>query len=246
MMKAEQDYWKHVLQRVVEVICVVVERGLAFRGKDETFGLPCNGNFLGILELIAKFDPFLHAHINRHGNKGTGHPSYLSKTSFEEVIQLLAEKVLEEIMKEIKEAGYFSVSVDSTPDVAKVDQLTVIVRYVSLIDGKLMERFLTFIKLMDHSGQKIAEQILNVFEKLDIDFAKCRGQSYDNAANMAGKYNGVQQNILEKNEFSKFIPSSGLYLNLVGIAAVNSCLDAVNFFGVVNELYCFFSASTRR
>ena len=99
---------------------------------------------------------------------------------------------------------------------------------------------------MDHSGEKIAEQILNVFEKLDIDFEKCRGQSYDNAANMAGKYNGVQQKILEKNECPKFIPCAGHSLNLVGRAAVNSCLDAVNFFGVVNELYCFFSASTRR
>ena len=103
-----------------------------------------------------------------------------------------------------------------------------------------MERFLTFIKLMDHSGEKIAEQILNVFEKLDIDFGKCIGQSYDNAANMAGKYNGVQQKILEKIEFSKFTPCAGHSLNLVGRAAVNSCLDAVNFFGVVNELYCFF------
>ena len=118
-------------ERVVEVICLLAEHGLAFRGKDETFGSPYNGNFLGVLELIAKFDPFLHTHINRRGNKGTGHPSYLPKPTCEEVIQLLAEKVLEEIVKEIKEAGYFSISVDSTPDFAKVDQLTVIVRYVS-------------------------------------------------------------------------------------------------------------------
>ena len=149
-------------------------------------------------------------------------------------------------MKEIREAGYFRVSVDSTPVVAQVDQLTVIVRYVSPIDGKPVERFLTFMKLMDHSGEIIAEQILNVFEKLDNDFGKCRGQSYDNAANMAGKYNGVQQKVLAKNEFSKFITCAGHSLNLAGRAAVNSCLDAVNFFGVFNELYCFFLASARR
>ena len=109
-----------------------------------------------------------------------------------------------------------------------------------------MERFLPFIKLMDHSGEKIVKQILNVFEKLDIDFGKCRGQSYDNAANMAGKYNGVQQKILEKNEFSKFIPCARHFLNLFGRAAVYSCVNAVNFFGVVNELYRFFFGSTRR
>lgn len=37
-------------------------------------------------------------------------------------------------MKEIKE-GYFSVLVDSTLDISSVDQLTVIVRYVSLLVG---------------------------------------------------------------------------------------------------------------
>ena len=85
----------------------------------------------------------------------------------------------------------------------------------------------------------MAELILNFFEELEIDFSKCRGQSYDNASNMAAKYNGIQQKILEKNKFAKFIPCAGHSLNLVGRAAVDSCLDAVNFFGVVNELYCF-------
>jgi hypothetical protein len=35
-------------------------------------------------------------------------------------------------------------------------------------------------------------------------------------------------------------------LNLVGRAAVNCCLDAVNFFGIVQEIYDFFSSSTHR
>ena len=91
------------------MICLLAERGLAFRGDDETFGSPNNGNFLGLLELIAKFDPFLCTHINQYGNKGSGHPSYLSKTICEEVIQLMAKKVLDKIVKEIKEAGYRSI-----------------------------------------------------------------------------------------------------------------------------------------
>jgi len=34
--------------------------------------------------------------------------------------------------------------------------------------------------------------------ELAIDFTKCRGQSYDNAANMAGRYNGMEQKIIQK------------------------------------------------
>ena len=52
--------------------------------------------------------------------------------------------------------------------------------------------------------------------KLQLDFNKCRAQSYDNAANMAGWHNGMQQKILEREKFAKFIPLAGHSLNLVG------------------------------
>ena len=37
-----------------------------------------HGNYLGCLELLAEYDPFLAQHIERlHGNSGRGNPSYL-------------------------------------------------------------------------------------------------------------------------------------------------------------------------
>ncbi|CAB3241777.1 unnamed protein product [Arctia plantaginis] len=39
-----------------------------------------------------------------------------------------------------------------------------------------------------------------------IDILDCRGQSYGNAANMSGKYKGMQTLILEKNPLSVFVP----------------------------------------
>ena len=78
-IKVEQQYWWHVMERIAAVICTLAERGLSFRGDNEQFGSPNNGNYLGLLELVAKFDPFLLAHINRDGNSGSGNPSYLSK-----------------------------------------------------------------------------------------------------------------------------------------------------------------------
>lgn len=71
-MEEEFKYWKHVLHRVVSVIQTLAERGLAFRGSDEKFGSVNNGNYLGLLELVAKFDPFLASHISNYGNKGKG------------------------------------------------------------------------------------------------------------------------------------------------------------------------------
>ena len=42
--------------------------------------------------------------------------------------------------------------------------------------------------------------------KVLLDFYKCRGQSYDNAANIVGRCNGMQQKVLEGKKFAKFIP----------------------------------------
>ena len=56
----------------------------------------------------------------------------------------------------------------------------------------------------------------------------------------------MQQKILEGKKFAKFIPCAGHSLNLVGRSPVDCCLNAVNCFGIINEIYTFFSSSTKR
>ena len=53
---------------------------------------------------------------------------------------------------------------------------------------------------------------------------------------MAGRYNGMQHKILERKKFAQFIPYAGHSLNLVGYAAVDCCLDAVNYLGIIDEI----------
>ena len=52
------EYWRDVLKRIVFVFKYLGERGLPFRGDDETFGSAHNGNILDF-EVISEFDPFL-------------------------------------------------------------------------------------------------------------------------------------------------------------------------------------------
>ena len=99
---AERDYWRAVLERIVETIRYLSERGLPFCGSNEIIGSPRNGNYLGTLELLAIFDPFLAQHIKRNANKGRSYTSYLSKTMCDEFIHLLANHVREYIVKEVK------------------------------------------------------------------------------------------------------------------------------------------------
>ena len=124
LMEACESERRNVLSRVVAVVTFLAERGLPFRGHDEVIGSHANGNYLGIMELLSQFDPFLARHIERHGKKGRGHTSYLSSTICDEFITLMGEEVLKRIVKELSSAKYFSVTVDSTPDISHVDQLT--------------------------------------------------------------------------------------------------------------------------
>lgn len=263
----EREYWKSILKRIVVVIKFLGSRGLPFRGADQTCGSIRNGNFLGILDLLSKFDPLLASHIAKYGNKGRGifylssyvaefslspfeltftlgRASYLSDTICDEFINLIGTKVLNAILTEIREAKYFSISVDSTPDVSHSDQLVFCVRYVK--NGTPIERFLQFVHINQHKAEYLTNTVVNFMSKNSINLADCRGQSYDNASNMAGKYSGLQQRILELNKFAVFLPCASHSLNLVGAAAVSTNHAAVSFFSFLESIYSFFVVSSSR
>ncbi|CAI6354679.1 unnamed protein product [Macrosiphum euphorbiae] len=106
-ISTETQYWIEVLKRVVAVIKYLSSHGLPFRGDNEVFGEKYYGNFLGLLELISEFDPFLKTHIELHGNKGRGHPSYLSKTILNELIILIKRRVINYIENETEKVNIF-------------------------------------------------------------------------------------------------------------------------------------------
>ena len=128
--QAEQfeNYWLSVLKRLISVIKFSCERGLALRDENEIMGSAVNGNYLGMLELLAQYDDFLKQHIQKHANLGSGHTNYLSSTICEELVHLMGKRVLDDSVSRIKRSRYYSVTLDSTPDEGHVDQLTLVFR----------------------------------------------------------------------------------------------------------------------
>lgn len=68
-----------------------------------------------------------------------------------------------------------------------------------------------------------------------VDFNRCLGQSYDNAANTFGKYKEMQELLLEINQHATYIPRAGHSLNLVDTVVVDCSLYAVKYFGIVKK-----------
>lgn len=105
----------------------------------------------------------------------------------------MSKKVKNAIVSQIKTNKYYSIIVDSTPDISHVDQLSFIVRFVNE-KGTAVERFLGFIDNAGHKSEKLANTVIDMLDCLEINLADCRGQSYDNANNMSGSYKGLQAN----------------------------------------------------
>ncbi|GFV51530.1 zinc finger MYM-type protein 1 [Trichonephila clavipes] len=64
-LRKDTECYHNVLKCVAVVVKYLAKRGLAFRGTEEVFGSPHNGNFMGALELLAEFNPFIHEHIEQ-------------------------------------------------------------------------------------------------------------------------------------------------------------------------------------
>ncbi|GCB85142.1 hypothetical protein scyTo_0025814 [Scyliorhinus torazame] len=175
-MGKTRQYYFEVLKRVAAVIKFLSERGLAFRGHEEKWGSPKNGNFMGAIELIAEFDPFLHEHLEKCKNEKVN-AVYLSKPVYEELIGIMGKHVQEEIVNQINnlDIKYYFIIVDSTPDLTHVDQLVIVVRYC--YNGKTCERFLP---IENHSSMTLFNKIQQVLGEHKLSLENIRGQSYDN------------------------------------------------------------------
>jgi len=150
----------------------------------------------------------------------------------------MSDKVLENILKEVQTAKYFSIIFDSTPDISHTVQLSFVIRYV--LDGYPKERFMCFLENTGHKSELLADSVLTTLALYNIDLANLRGQSYDNASNMSGAYSGLQVRIKEVNPLAEYSSCAAHSLNLVSSCAANYCEEACHFFELLQAVYCFF------
>ncbi|XP_077119085.1 zinc finger MYM-type protein 1-like [Ranitomeya variabilis] len=223
---------------------------MPFRGHREKIGKINSGNFLAIIELLALYDPLLKELLELP--EGTA--KYLSPRIQNELIEILSTKVKSEILSQVNEAHFYSLIMDTTQDVSKTDQMSQVIRYVSVERNanmratkvRIHEAFLGFQAIHDQRAAGIEKEILECIDSNGLSIHKCRGQGYDGAATMSGIYSGVQARILEKEHNAMYVHCAAHNLNLVLQDAVSEITEISNFSDILQHVYTFFGESIRR
>ncbi|KAJ8685695.1 hypothetical protein QAD02_021488 [Eretmocerus hayati] len=121
------------------------------------------------------------------------------------------------------------------------DQLSLNFRYLEGYEP--VERFVTFLPNVGHKGSDMFDALASFLEEHGILMKDCRFQTYDNASNMSGKFNGLQALVKKKNRLAKWIPCFAHSVNLVDTNAMNCSLESKKFFCFIENMYVFFISS---
>ena len=97
------NFWQNVLKRLVIVTLMLAKGNLSFRKYSNELFKNNKGNFLSIIQHLAKYDTVLDKLLQLP----KGFPKYLSPLIQNELISVLAENVLRDIKSELQSSPFF-------------------------------------------------------------------------------------------------------------------------------------------
>ncbi|KAL4119436.1 hypothetical protein QTP88_012245 [Uroleucon formosanum] len=118
--------------------------------------------------------------------------------------------------------------------------------FLSLVELLVKEHFIGFKTVESSTGLSLTDLLLKALAEKNISFQDCRGQGYDNGANMKGQKKGVQARVLSMNPRATFVPCNCHSLNLVVSDAASCSINSITVFGVLQRIYVLFSSSVNR
>ncbi len=155
----------------------------------------------------------------------------------------MAHNILHNLVNEIRSAGAFSIIVDESQDISHQEQVSFCVRFVD-DEFRPQELFLGFHSTESTTAENLAKLVIDTMVRLNLPIDMLRGQCYDGASNMAGRYNGVQQIIKDQQPKAIFIHCAAHRMNLATLAAATTELK--NYLNEVSSLIEFIKASPKR
>lgn len=177
--------------------------------------------------------------LQRDGYKWIHH-SYI-----EEMIELFAQDILQQIIDLIKKAKYFAIIIDETTDVSRKEQVSVSIRIVQE-DLEAHEFFIGFYQTKDIKSNTLFTIAKDVLQRLGLNINDMRGQCYDGAFNMTGHINGLQIQIIKIESRAMFVHCFAQTNSLVAQDGMNEVPSSRNFLATARGVITFIRDSSNR
>ena len=218
-------------------------QNIAFRGHRDASSVAHDsnkGNFKAILEYRALGVSVLKKHLT----EARRNAQYTSPETQNEIILTCKSLIVQKIAQDVKESKLYSIICDECTDSSNNEQLSLSVRYVK--EGQVRESFLGFFELVEGmTGEAIATTIEAALADCHLDPTKIRGQAYDGAGSMSGRYKGCAAVIQQKYPLAIYSHCCSHVLNLAVVKAC-SLIQVQNLFGVMEKVYRFFDNHPKR
>ena len=210
---------RKIMMRVIDTVIFLGKQELSFRGHNESLTNTCGnvGNFLETLKLIGIYDEVIASHLEKvlkdhvrnqelcekkkaagkSGHVGRGSKlTFLSNHIQNKHVEIISQEIVSFIIEKIDNCIAWAIIADTTPDVTKHEQFSLCVRIVGK-DGQVSEHLLFCVRASSTTGEELFNCIKQGLEKRNVKLDDLVAQTYDGAANMSGKYKGLQALIKE-------------------------------------------------
>lgn len=248
--KIEIEQNRKVMSSIIETIIFIGRQEIACRGHRDSgllsleYPISNDGNFRSLLRFrISSGDNDL----KKHFEAPSLNQLYTSPIIQNEIIEICGKIIQEEIVKKINESKSFSILADETTDISGVEQFSLCARYIDFNNGNpiLKEDFLKFVPVKDVTGEGLAQTLITTCKELSINFDFLRGQGYDGASAMSGKFQGCASRVMVHYPSALYVHCASHCLNL---AIGDACsIPAIrNSIGSIKEIIFFFRCSAKR
>ncbi|XP_024630704.1 zinc finger MYM-type protein 1-like [Medicago truncatula] len=235
----KREYRIH-LTGTIECIRLLLKLGLAFRGDDESEDSKNKGNFLYILQFLAKNDKEFGEVLKRcRGNLKLVAPSIQK-----DIVKAASFGTTKAIIVDLKDY-LFSILIDESRDISNKEQMAVVLRYVDK-KGHVIKRFLGVVHVENTTSISLKVELESMFANYNLSWSRVRGQGYDGASNMRGEFNGLKSLILKENKFAFYVHCFAHQLQLALVAVARKLDDIAWFFMAVNNVSNMVGGSCKR
>lgn len=224
------------LLKILSNLRFLARQGCAIRGSGEQ---ETDSNFHQLYKLRCEDDPGLEEWLKKKKEKYTSHEVQ------NELIKVMALRVLREIASCLQSTEFYCVMIDECTDVSNQEQVVIVIRWV---DEQLNahEEFLGLYAVASIDASMLVSVIKDTLARMNLSLAKLRGQCYDGASNMRGARSGVAKQLQDIEPRAIYLHCYGHSLNLAASDAIQHCKVMKTSLETIHEITKLVKYSPRR